>query len=81
MKFVPDLFRSIIGQTNEKLDRERILKINVPFDLQVNLFMNHLASTLTKLEVIGVKSQVNEFEKADFHVKIKAYLLKSTNSF
>ena len=29
MKFAPDLFRSIFGRTNEKLDRERILKINV----------------------------------------------------
>ena len=41
------------------------------FDLQGNNIMKHLTSTSTKLNVLGVKLQVNEVKKLDFQVHFK----------
>ena len=43
--------------------------------------MKHPDSTATKLDVLGVKLQVNEVEKVNFHIHFKKRLLKSPNSF
>ena len=40
-------------------------------DLIVNSCLEVIAVALTKLEVLGVKVQVNEVEKLDFHVHVK----------
>ena len=39
--------------------------------------MNHLDSTLTKLDVVGVKLYVNEADKFNFNIHFKKYLIKS----
>ena len=39
--------------------------------------MNYLASSLTKLDVLGVNPRINEVKKVNFHVNIKKYSSKS----
>ena len=51
------------------------------FDLQANLFMKRRDSTSTKLNILGVKQQVNEVKKVNFHVNFEKYSLKSHESF
>ena len=43
--------------------------------------MKHLDSTLTKLDVLGVKVYVKEAEKVNFHAYFMKYLLKIPKSF
>ena len=75
--------RRTISWPIEGFDTNRIRKSihNLPhhprprmlFDLQGNNFMKHLTSKSTKLNVLGVKLQVNEVEKLDFHIHSKRY--------
>ena len=45
--------------------------------LNINLRLSQKASTSTKLDILGVKLQVNEVEKVNFHVNFEKYSLKS----
>ena len=69
-------------ETNALLkNNEQPRIILASFDLQANLFMKHQDSTSTKLNILGVKQQVNEVKKVNFHVHFKKSLLKRPKTF
>ena len=47
----------------------------------VNHCLEAVATTSTKLNVLGVYLQVIEVGKANFHIRFTKYLLKSQNPF
>ena len=49
--------------------------------LVVNSDLEAVAIALTKLDVLGVKLQVNEVKKVNFHVYFKKYFLKYLKAF
>ena len=69
-------------ETNALLkNNEQPRVILASFDLQANLFMKRRDSTSTKLNILGVKQQVNEVKKVNFHVHFKKSLLKRPKTF
>ena len=47
----------------------------------VNRCLEAMATTLTELDVLGIKLYVIEVKKLEFHIHFKKYSLKMSNSF